>query len=112
VNRLYRYQADAIPQIVRGEPTYLGFDPGLGKSRTALEAAKAKGVKRLLIVAPASGRYVWERECAKWWPEMPFSLVRGPGSSRSGSPVAASPSGSSRAPRTCRSFAAAWTASW
>ena len=78
IEPLYSFQSGVIPKIVRGEPTYLGFDPGLGKSRTALEAAKAKDVKRLLIVAPASGRYVWERECRKWWPEMPFTLVRGP----------------------------------
>ena len=76
IEPLYRYQSDVIPKIAAGEPVYLGFDPGLGKSRTALEAAKAKGVQRLLIVAPASGRYVWERECRKWWPGLRFTLVR------------------------------------
>ena len=76
MTELYPYQANVIPQIARGEPTYLGFDPGLGKSRTALEAAKARGVKSLLIISPASGRYVWERECRQWWPQMPFTLIR------------------------------------
>ena len=76
---LYQYQADVIPQMKAGAPTYLGFDPGLGKSRTALEAAKARGVKALLIICPASGRYVWERECRQWWPQMPFRMINGPG---------------------------------
>src|SRR6187401_2719093 len=76
---LYQYQSAVIPQIEAGEPTYLGFDPGLGKSRTALEADKARGVTNLLIISPASGRYVWERECARWWPGMPFRIVRGTG---------------------------------
>ena len=75
---LYKYQADVLPQMAAGAPTYLGFDPGLGKSRTALEAAKARGVKALLIICPASGRYVWERECRQWWPGMPFHLISGP----------------------------------
>jgi SNF2 family DNA or RNA helicase len=76
---LYAYQAAVLPQMERGEPTYLGFDPGLGKSRTALEAAKRRKVRRLLVICPASGRYVWEKECRLWWPEMPFRIVQGIG---------------------------------
>lgn len=75
---LYGYQQAVLPAIAAGEPVYLGFDPGLGKSRTALEAAKARGAKRILVIAPASGRYVWEREVRQWWPEMPFHIARGP----------------------------------
>lgn len=74
----YPHQHDAMIPILAGKPVYLGFDPGLGKSRTALEAAKARAVSRLLIIAPASGRYVWERECKLWWPAMPFTIIRGP----------------------------------
>lgn len=73
---LYPYQGEVLPYIADGQPTYLGFDPGLGKSRTAIEGAKARGVKSLLIIAPASGRYVWERECKLWWPGMPFAIIR------------------------------------
>jgi SNF2 family DNA or RNA helicase len=78
-DELYPYQADVLGPIANGDPTYLGFDPGLGKSRTALEAAKARGVERLLIIGPASSRYVWERECAMWWPKRRFRLINGPG---------------------------------
>lgn len=74
---LYQYQADVLGQMQAGAPTYLGFDPGLGKSRTALEAAKRRGAQRILVICPASGRYVWERECRQWWPEMPVYTVLG-----------------------------------
>jgi SWI/SNF-related matrix-associated actin-dependent regulator 1 of chromatin subfamily A len=63
---LYPFQATAIDRASDGEQIYLGFDPGLGKSRTALEIAKQRYVKRLLVIAPASGRYVWESEVRKW----------------------------------------------
>jgi SWI/SNF-related matrix-associated actin-dependent regulator 1 of chromatin subfamily A len=63
---LYTFQADAAGRAASGEQVYLGFDPGLGKSRTALETAKRRGAKRVLVICPASGRYVWEAECRKW----------------------------------------------
>ena len=72
-DELYAYQATAVRHIAQGEAAYLGFDPGLGKSRTALEAAKARRVKRLLVAGPASSRYVWQREAKRWWPEMKFT---------------------------------------
>jgi SWI/SNF-related matrix-associated actin-dependent regulator 1 of chromatin subfamily A len=75
---LYPYQQAVLGQMKAGAPIYLGFDPGLGKSRTALEAAKERGAGRVLIISPASGRYVWERECARWYPRMPFLMVNGP----------------------------------
>ena len=63
---LYTFQADAAGRAANGEQVYLGFDPGLGKSRTALETAKRRKAKRVLVICPASGRYVWEAECRKW----------------------------------------------
>jgi SWI/SNF-related matrix-associated actin-dependent regulator 1 of chromatin subfamily A len=77
IEPLYGFQRDAINRGASGEPVYLGFDPGLGKSRTGLEIAKKRNSKSVLVIAPASGRYVWERECRKWWPDMPFRMVHG-----------------------------------
>jgi SNF2 family DNA or RNA helicase len=65
---LYKFQSAAVRQIERGEPVYLGFDPGLGKSRTALEAAQRRGAKRILVTCLASGRYVWEEQTRLWSP--------------------------------------------
>src|SRR6187455_811960 len=63
---LYPFQNDAADRAAKGEAIYLGFDPGLGKSRTALETAKRRKAKRVLVICPASGRYVWAAECRKW----------------------------------------------
>lgn len=63
---LYPHQTDAVAKIAFNEQVYLGFDPGLGKSRTSLEAAMSRNAKRILVICPAIGRYVWEREVAKW----------------------------------------------
>ena len=74
---MYPFQKAVLPQMVAGKPIYLGFDPGLGKSRTALEAARARGDVRVLVIAPTSGKYVWASECAKWMPGTPFRIVEG-----------------------------------
>lgn len=76
---LYPHQREVIAKAAAGEPVYVAHDPGLGKSRTALEGARSRGAMSILIVAPSSGRYVWERECRKWYPNAIFQIVRGPG---------------------------------
>jgi len=63
---LYPFQNDAAARIAKGEPTYLGFDPGLGKSRTALEAATRRAARRILVICHASGRYVWQEQIRLW----------------------------------------------
>lgn len=72
---MYKFQSKAVKQIVKGEPTYLGFDPGLGKSRTAIEAARQRDALRVLVICPASGRYVWEEQ-VKLWSSYPVTIVR------------------------------------
>lgn len=78
---LFDYQKDAIARIERSpiDPTYLGFDMGLGKSAVALETAKRRNVSRLLILCPAVGRLSWVKECARWWPGEPVTVVTKPG---------------------------------
>jgi len=75
IDPMYPFQSAAAADIVAGKQVYLGFDPGLGKSRTALDAAQRRKAKRILVIAPASGRYVWESEARKWAPSMPFHIV-------------------------------------
>ncbi len=74
---LYAFQQKALASIAVGLPVYLGFDPGLGKSRTAIEAAKARKAKRILVACPASGRYVWEQQ-VKLWSDYKVTVVRTP----------------------------------
>jgi SWI/SNF-related matrix-associated actin-dependent regulator 1 of chromatin subfamily A len=75
---LFPYQQDAIDRITTSAGSYLGFDMGLGKSAVALETAKKKGVRRLLVLCPAVGRLSWVKEIKRWWPEMKVTVVSGP----------------------------------
>ncbi|MBY0457176.1 MAG: DEAD/DEAH box helicase family protein, partial [Gemmataceae bacterium] len=67
---LYDYQTrGALFLACRGR-SILGDDMGLGKSAQALAAvellARERGVRRVLIVAPASVKYQWETEIKKF----------------------------------------------
>jgi len=56
---------------------YNVFDPGLGKSCTALEVAKKIKARRVLITGPLTATYSWRLELEKFWPEHPpFKIVR------------------------------------
>lgn len=72
---MYSFQKDAVTRIAKGDQVYLGFDPGLGKSRTALEAARYRAARRILVICPASGRYVWEEQTRRW-SRYPVTIVR------------------------------------
>jgi SWI/SNF-related matrix-associated actin-dependent regulator 1 of chromatin subfamily A len=74
----YPFQKEAVARVAKGDQVYLGFDPGLGKSRTALDAARERKAKRILIICQASGRYVWENEAKKWYPGLPVVTIRNP----------------------------------
>lgn len=76
---LFPHQDKAAERIAAGEPTYLGFDMGLGKTRTFIEAVRISGVNRVLILCPASAVLVWQREIAKWDPAASVVVVRAPG---------------------------------
>jgi SWI/SNF-related matrix-associated actin-dependent regulator 1 of chromatin subfamily A len=77
---LFPYQQDAIDRIINTSNvgSYLGFDMGLGKSAVALETAKKRNVSRLMILCPAVGRLSWVKECARWWPGKPVTVVYKP----------------------------------
>ena len=57
---LYPYQAVAADTIAAADrPVLNGFDPGLGKTRVALEVLRRKGFRRILILCPSSALLVW-----------------------------------------------------
>jgi superfamily II DNA or RNA helicase len=77
---LYDYQLrGAIFAACRGR-TILGDDMGLGKSVQALAAAeilaRARGITKVLIVAPASVKYQWDTETRKFT-DRPVQLIDG-----------------------------------
>ena len=80
--KLFPYQSAAATSIAASKlAKYNVFDPGLGKSGTALEVAKTINARRVLITGPMTATYSWRLELKKFWPNHPpFTVVRSMGS--------------------------------
>jgi len=78
---LLPYQRDGMLHLAFGERALLADDMGLGKTVQAIAAAELlalrKGVKRVLIVCPASLKSEWEEQIARFT-ERPARAVFGP----------------------------------
>src|SRR3954468_13982869 len=70
------HQQEGAFRIAARQPTYLGFDMGIGKTRTFIEAAKLRGARRVLVICPASAVLVWKREINLGDVASPFVIVR------------------------------------
>ena len=75
---LLSYQREAVAWAFYRSGSIFAFDPGLGKTFTAIELMRLRGVQRALIVCPAITRYTWLEELARWWPEHPPVTVIDP----------------------------------
>ena len=75
---MFPHQQDGAIRIANRQPTYLGFDMGIGKSRTFIEAAKLRNARRVLILCPATALLVWKREINLWHVGAIFVIVRSP----------------------------------
>lgn len=65
--KFFVHQREGIQFLInRGMRALLGDEMGLGKTGTAIGAAIACGAQRVLIVAPANARWVWDREIRGW----------------------------------------------
>jgi len=73
---LFPHQQEGADRLAARVPTYLGFDMGIGKTRTFIEAVLLRAAKRVLIVCPASAVLVWKREIGLWAPGSTFVIVR------------------------------------
>lgn len=71
------YQTAAIEKFLaqKDKRLILAMATGAGKSRTALECAKAIGAKSVLVVASAQARPTWPREAERWAPELNFYRI-------------------------------------
>lgn len=81
MSSLRPYQTAAVEKFLSrpDKRLILAMDTGSGKTRTALECAKAIGATSLLVVASAQARPTWPRQAAEWAPEMDiFRITTGP----------------------------------
>jgi SNF2 family DNA or RNA helicase len=80
------YQKEGISFLFRNSSALLADDMGLGKTVQAISALRLllrkPEVNRSLIVVPASLVLNWERELARWAPEVAVRRVVGPQSER------------------------------
>jgi SNF2 family DNA or RNA helicase len=76
--KLFPYQNAAATKIAASKlATYNVFDPGLGKSCTALDVAKRINARRVLITGPMTATYSWRLELKKFWPDHPpFKVIK------------------------------------
>ena len=64
---LHEYQKEgALFCISRGMRALIGDEMGVGKTVQAISAAGAVDASKILVVCPASARFVWDREIKGW----------------------------------------------
>lgn len=82
-NQLRDYQLEDIKFLAARDNMACFNEQRTGKTPTALSVMKQKGIHKLLIVAPASTLYTWQRECKTWWFEdEPVYVVDGSATKR------------------------------
>jgi SWI/SNF-related matrix-associated actin-dependent regulator 1 of chromatin subfamily A len=64
--QLYSYQGAGILHLLENSRSLLCDEMGLGKGVQAVVAINAAEVRRVLVVCPASVRFIWERELMVW----------------------------------------------
>ena len=68
---MFPHQSEGAQRVAARQPTYLGFDMGIGKTRTFIEAVKMRKATRILVICPASAVLVWKR----WFTPMLAALA-------------------------------------
>lgn len=77
---LYPYQIEGMLHLAFNERALLADEMGLGKTIQAIAACvllqKLRGIKRVLVILPASLKTEWEEQILKFT-HLPISLIRG-----------------------------------
>jgi len=73
---LFPHQHQGAMRLAEKVPTYLGFDMGIGKTRTFIEAVQLRNADRVLVICPASAVLVWQREIGLWDQMADYVVVR------------------------------------
>jgi SWI/SNF-related matrix-associated actin-dependent regulator 1 of chromatin subfamily A len=75
LRKLYPFQSEAASLAARENAWMLNFDMGLGKTATAIAAARLRGCLSGIVVCPAMARLNWLDELDKWWPQHPAAAL-------------------------------------
>ena len=72
------YQKEDVKYLALRKSAGCFNEQRTGKTPTALTVMKVKGIKKLLIIAPASTLYNWSEECKRWFnKDAPVYVVDG-----------------------------------
>lgn len=63
---LLPYQQDAVGHLFQSPGSVLALSPGLGKTAVSIITSELLGARKVLVVAPLSLLYTWQREYEKW----------------------------------------------
>ena len=79
---LFPHQRAGVAFLSVAKRALLADEPGLGKTAQAIRALKrmkeqGEDVFPALVVCPSTLKSNWEREFARWWPEVNVQVVRG-----------------------------------
>jgi SWI/SNF-related matrix-associated actin-dependent regulator 1 of chromatin subfamily A len=77
---LFPFQAIGVSWLAPRTGALLADEMGLGKTIQALTALPERAA--VLVVCPAVAKGVWQRECAKWRPDLTPVVLKGKGSFR------------------------------
>lgn len=84
---LFPHQRAGVAFLAAARRALLADEPGLGKTAQAIRALKhikgqGEDVFPALIVCPNTLKKNWEREFAKWWPEVTTQVIKGTATQR------------------------------
>lgn len=74
-DELYGYQKQGSKILASMPFSILGDDPGIGKSKQALDAAVILNAQKVLVICPKTLTYNWLAEVDKWYPEISAGVV-------------------------------------
>jgi len=84
---LFPHQRAGVEFLSKARRALLADEPGLGKTAQAIRSLKrlhdlGEAVFPALIVCPNTLKSNWEREFARWWPEVDVRVVKGSATQR------------------------------
>lgn len=77
VPKLFPYQSDGADFLNGRRNALLNWEPGCGKTATAVAAWDKTAARKVLVLCPAIGKHMWEREVARWGKPRTITVLKG-----------------------------------